>query len=100
MMELEQQNDLQSAFILLKCSKRKHDDCRKIRDAVIDDSYGYVQEAFTTNATVDDETWCVAASALVPVNEAKKFEKHLRSIHTDGNRPIGVKKLKFVLNKQ
>ncbi|PIN83459.1 MAG: hypothetical protein COV65_03490 [Nitrosopumilales archaeon CG11_big_fil_rev_8_21_14_0_20_33_24] len=100
MMKLENPNELQSAFILLKCSKKTHDDCRKIRNALIKDSYGYVQEAFTTNAIVDNETWCVAASALVPANEAKKFEKHLQDIHTDEKNPVAVKKLKFVLNKQ
>ena len=99
-MKLEKPSELQSAFVLLKCSKKTHDDCRKIRDALIDDSYGYVQEAFTTNATVDNEIWCVAASALVPTNEAKKYEKHLKDIHTKGKNSIVVKKLKFVLNKQ
>ncbi len=100
MMKLEQPNELQSGFIFVKCSKKTHDDCRKIRNAIIEKSHGYIQEAFTTNAVIDDETWCVAASALIPVSEAKKFKKHLRTIRTTGRNPITVKNLKFVLNKQ
>lgn len=99
-MKLEQPNKLQSAFILLKCSKKIHNDCRKIRDAIIENSHGYIQEAFTTKAVIDNETWCVAASALVPTNEAKKFEKHLQSINTKGKRPIIIKNLKFIIDKR
>ena len=99
-MKLEQPNELQSGFIFVKCSKRTHDDCRKIRDAIIEQSDGYVQEAYTTNAVIDEKTWCVAASALLPASKADKFKRHLRTIRTTGRHPITVKNLKLVLNKQ
>lgn len=100
MIKQKRLNELERAFVLIKCSKKTHDDCRKIRDILIEGSSGYIQEAFTTNVIVDDETWCVAASALVPTNQTKKFEKHLLTIHTKGRTPIRVKNLKFMLNKQ
>lgn len=95
-----QGNDLQNAFILAKCSKRKHNDCRKIRDALIASSSGYIQKAYTTNAEIRGETWCVAASALVPVNRAKRLERSLKEARTGGSRPVTVKNLFFALNKQ
>lgn len=99
-MKQKQQSELQNAFILLKCTKKTHDDCRKIRDALVENSSGYVQEAYTTNATISNTTWCVAASALVPTDESKKFEKHVRTIQTSGNAPIGVKELKVIMNRR
>ena len=96
---MKQANDLQSGFILVKCSKKIHNDCRKIRDALIENSDGYVQEAYTTNAKIEDVTWCVAASALFPANKTEKFKKHLSTIRTAGKHPITVKNLKFVLNE-
>ena len=99
-MKLEQSNKLQSAFVLEQCSKKIHDDCRNIRDALIEDSDGCIQEAFTTNAIVGDVTWCVAASALVPTNKAAQFEKQLRNAKTKDKTPITVKHLKIILDKQ
>lgn len=93
-----QPNDLRSALILAKCSKRKHNDCRKIRDALISSSSGYIQKAYTTNAEIRDETWCVAASALVPGNRAKVLERALRQARTGGSRPVTVKRLLFLPN--
>ena len=98
-MNLEKSNDLKSAFVLVKCSKKNHDDCRKIRDALVEES-SYVQEAYTTNANVDNEQWCVAASALVPSNEAEKFANDLWKISTRGQKPITVKNVKLLINQQ
>lgn len=93
-------NDLESAFILARCSKKSHDDCRRIRDALMDKSSGCIQEAFTTNAVVDGKTWCVAASALVRVGDAGGLERRLRRARAPGRYPVSVKNLKFILNEQ
>ena len=97
MMKLEQQGELRGGFVLVKCSKKIHNDCRKIRDAVVEQSNGHVQEAFTTNAKIEGETWCVAASALVPAGDAKKFKRRLRAVHITGRHPITVKNIKLIL---
>ncbi len=93
-------NDLENAFILAKCSKKRHDDCRKIRDELMDRSSGCIQEAFTTNAVVDGQRWCVAASALVRVGDAGMLERRLRRARVPGRHPVSVKNLKFILNEQ
>ena len=99
MMVQTQKSDLISAFILLRCSKSNHDDCRKIRDALID-QVGNVQEAYTTNATVDGVNWCVAASALVDVKDNKKFEDKLWGVHAEGKTPITVDDIRLFLDNQ
>ncbi len=76
MMKLKQSNDLKSALVLVKCSKNEHNDCRTIRDAMLK-KFGHIQEAYTTNAEIDNQKWCVAASALIPSNETDQFRKQL-----------------------
>ena len=99
MMKLEQSGKLQSAFVLVKCSKKNHNDCRKIRDAVVEQPNGHIQEVFTTNAEIEGEVWCVAASALVPADETKKFEKNLLAVRTVGRHTVAVKNLKLVFSQ-
>ncbi len=82
MMKLEQSNDLKSAFVLVKCSKNEHDDCRSIRDAMLE-KFGQIQEAYTTDAEIDNQKWCVAASALIPSDESDQFKKELSTLVTD-----------------
>lgn len=93
------QNQLKTAFILLKCDNREHKDCRKIRDALLARCPS-IRTAYTTDAKIRGERWCVAATALVNASEAEKFEKEMRSVRTDAARPIGVSKLHFVLDDQ
>ena len=52
---------LKNAFVLLQCDKKTHDDCRKIRDELL--KYPNIQRAHTTRAKINDEQWCVAATA-------------------------------------
>ena len=92
---------LSSAFIMIKCTKDTHDDCRGIRDALVDASSGCVQEAYTTDATVDGTTWCVAASAIVPTDKAAEFKEKVNGIETnDAGVPVKVKNLMFLLDKK
>jgi len=98
MMQFEK-NQLKTAFILLKCDKRKHNDCRKIRDALLE-KHPNVRKAHTTNAKIQDERWCVAATALVNTSEAKQFEDDLWKLKTETARPVGVSDLHFVLDEQ
>ena len=97
---MKQVNELQSGFVFIKCSKKTHNDCRKIRDALIEKSHGCIQEAFTTNTEIENETWCVAASALIPVSDTAKFRRELLATHTSEKHPTTIKNLKLVLNEQ
>ncbi len=81
---------LRNAFVLVRCSKKTHDDCRKIRDALIDGTSGYIQRAYTTDAVIDNNRYCVAASALVPVEDARKFKRNIMKIQTEGKRPVTI----------
>ena len=98
MMQL-QKSDLRSGFVLLKCSKQSHNDCRKIRDALID-KFSNVQEAYTTNSKIDNEQWCVAASALIDTRNAKKFEDELWKLRVKGKKPITITNLKVLVDNQ
>ncbi len=82
MMNLEQSNDLKSALVLVKCSKNEHNDCRTIRDAMLK-KFGHIQEAYTTDVEIDNQKWCVAASALIPSNESDQFKKELGNLDAD-----------------
>ncbi len=82
MMKLKQPSDLKSAFVLVKCSKNEHNDCRDIRDAMLE-KFGQIQEAYTTDAEIDNQKWCVAASALIPSDESDQFKKELSALDAD-----------------
>jgi len=94
-----QKSDLKSAFILLRCSKTNHDDCRKIRDALLD-QVGNVQEAYTTDAEIDGVKWCVAASALVDVNDTKNVDKRIWDVHAVSKKPITVNDMRLFIDNQ
>jgi len=94
-----QKSDLTSAFVLLKCSKRTHNDCRQIRDALID-QIGNIQEAYTTDAEINNEKWCVAATALIDAQDANKFKKSLWKVKTGGSKPITVDNFELLVNNQ
>ena len=90
--------ELRSAYILLKCSKKSHDDCRDIRDTLLR-MYPTVRRAMTTNAIINSKHWCVSATALVSTKDAKQFENKLRNITciTD-TKTVKVKDIHFVLD--
>ncbi|MGI0075945.1 MAG: hypothetical protein ACREAU_00885 [Nitrosopumilaceae archaeon] len=92
-------SDLKSAFVLLKCSKREHNDCRQIRDALID-QVGNIQEAYTTDAEINNEKWCVAASALIDTKDIEKFKEVMWNVKTSGSRPITVDNLELLVDNQ
>ena len=89
---------LLNAFILLQCSQRTHNDCRRIRDALVEGTSGYVQSAYTAYAMVGGRRYCVAASALVPSGEAEKFRRRIRRIRTGGKVPVTVKHIELTVN--
>ncbi|ABK76714.1 hypothetical protein CENSYa_0068 [Cenarchaeum symbiosum A] len=98
--ELKRSNIMRGAFILVKCSKTRHNDCRDIRDALIKGSSGYIQDAMTTNTVVDGTKWCVAVSALVPLDDADNFERRLKRIQTKDKKSVSVEKLKFMMDRR
>ncbi len=91
-------NELKSAYILLKCNKKEHNDCRRIRDALLE-KYPNVRRAHTTNVKIHDERWCVAATALVDSADEKKFERGLWSIHTSTKKSIGISNVHLVIDQ-
>ena len=91
---------LRNAFILVRCSKRRHDDCRRIRDTLVDGTSGYVQTAYTTDAVVRGTRYCVAASALVPAEEAGRFKRRLSRIRAGGGRPVTVERYHVIVDER
>lgn len=59
-------------------------------DALIHNSKGYVQEAYTANAKFDGAAWCVAASALAPASESERFEKNIKETKAEGKMSVEV----------
>lgn len=93
-------NELKSAFVLLKCDKKKsHDDCRQIRDALLE-KYPNVRRAYTTDAIIKGEKWCVAATALVNVAKQEAFEDELWNLKTKSKKPIGISDVHIVIDQQ
>jgi len=91
-------NELKNAYVLLKCDKKEHDDCRKIRDALLK-KYPNVRRAQTTDAKINGEKWCVAATALVNSAESERFEKDLKKLHTS-NKIVGISKVHVIIDQQ
>lgn len=98
MIQLEK-NQLKSAFILLQCDKKTHNDCRAIRNTLLE-NFPNVRKANTTDANIRGERWCVAATVLVNTFEEKQFKKKLMALKTNTTRSIGVSKLHLVLDDQ
>ncbi len=92
-------NELKNAYVLLQCDKKIHNDCRKIRDTLLEE-YPNVQRAHTTNAKINGEQWCVAATALVNTADKEKFEKGLWKLHTDSKKPVGISNIHLVIDDQ
>ena len=99
MMQLEQKNELKNAMILLKCDKTNHNDCRLIRDALLE-QYPNVRKAITTNTRIKGEKWCVAASALVNLADEEKFEKGLWNLKAGPKKNIGISNVHFIIDQQ
>lgn len=90
--------ELRSAYILLKCSKKSHDDCRDIRDTLLR-MHPIIRRAMTTNSIINNKQWCVSATALVSTKDAKQFENKLRSITcTTGTKTVKIKDIHFILD--
>ena len=86
-------------MVLVKCSKDEHNDCRAIRDAVL--KLRPVQEAYTTNAEVDGQKWCVAASALIDINETDQFKRDLdKLVACEDETSIRVDDLRLFVDGQ
>ena len=92
-------NELKSAYIFLQCDKKSHNDCRKIRDVLLE-KHPNVRRAQTTNAKIRGEQWCVAATALVNTANEDKFKKELYDLHTDSKRPVGISNVHLIVDQQ
>lgn len=89
--------DLRSAYILLRCTKKRHDDCRAIRDALLR-AHPNVQRAMTTNATVGGQKWCVAGPALVDARKAVQFKREIMRLRAGRGSRIGVERVSLAVD--
>ena len=80
----------------MKCSQNKHDDCRKIRDALLD-RHPNVRRAQTVNVKIKGERWCVSATALVNSMDAVSFEKEMSNLYAGR---IGVTDVHLIIDDQ
>ncbi len=64
------------ADILLRCSKKEHENCAALRDSLLE-NFKNVTKAYTTR-TVLDTVYCVSATAIVEDGQINKFKKQLR----------------------
>ncbi len=90
-------NQLRNAFVLIRCTKKSHKNCKPVRNALMN-NFNNVLQSYTTNAVVEDIEYCVAGKALIKDSEINKFEKNLKSLKTDSSNPIGVAELKLLIS--
>ena len=95
----QSENQLKTAFVLLQCDKKHHDECKQIRDALVS-AFPNIRKAHVTNAHIRGERWCVAATALVQKSDESAFEKSLWNLTTKTSRPIGVNNLHIITDDQ
>ncbi len=97
---LNRHDELQTALVLVRCSKTRHDDCREIMNAMLK-RFGQIQEAYTTNAKVDAKEWCVAASALIPSSGLARFREELGGLTTrEDDTDVTVSDLKILASER
>ena len=91
------ESDLRNAFVLLKCTKSEHKDCRLIRDTLMKQSKN-VLKAYTTRTKLDGVEYCVAGKAVMKSADVAKFKNDLWKIKTDTTKPIGVRELRVLVS--
>ncbi len=69
-----------------------------MRDAAMKSSKKILR-AYTTEAVMGGERYCVAGKAFVNENEIKEFKHNLRSIHSKEKRSTGIEKLKVLVSR-
>ena len=90
---LAKQKKLHTAFILIRCTKSTHKNCKPIRNALIK-NFKNVLEAYTTSKNAE---YCIAGKALVKSSEILKFEKDLEKLTTPAGK-VGVSALNIGLS--
>ena len=88
-------NHLHNAFILIRCTKKSHKNCKPVRNALMK-NFKNVLQSYTTNADVDGIEYCVAGKALVNTSEIPKFKTKLKNLTTPSKK-IGVKELQVLI---
>lgn len=91
-------DQIRNAFVLIRCTKASHKNCKPVRNAVMKE-FKNVLQSYTTDADIDGVRYCVACKALVRDSEVKKFERNLRRLKTGSKRQVGVEKMKMLVSQ-
>ena len=86
------------ADILLRCSKKEHENCAVLRDALMQ-NFKNVTMAYITRTDMDTD-YCVSASAIVKDGEILKFKDQLRKLKGTDKNKFKVSKVKLFTSKQ
>ena len=83
---------LRKTIVLLRCSEPSHENCLRMRDLLVT-KVNNITQAYTTDTTIKNEKYCVAARALVEDGQLDKFENVLQKLSTTTPHIIGVDKV-------
>ena len=89
---------LRKAFVLVRCSKSRHTNCKPMQNALNKSSKNILHSS-TTKAKLEGTRYCVAVKAIVKENEIKKFESDLWKVKTRTANPSHVAKLKLLIRQ-
>lgn len=89
-------NQLHNAFVLIRCTKASHKNCKPVRNALMN-NFKNVLQSYTTNAVVEGTEYCVAGKALIKDSEINEFEKNLKKLKTNSSKPVGISELKVLV---
>jgi len=90
-------NQLHNAFVLIRCTKSSHKNCKPVRNALMK-NFKNVLQSYTTNTNVEGTEYCVVGKAIVKSNEIKTFKNKLKKLEIGSTRSIGVAKLKVLVS--
>ncbi len=90
-------DELHKVFVLLRCSKKVHKDCRSMAGAVLKNTT-HVLKTYTTNTDFEGEKFCVVGRALAKTSELEDLENQLSKMKTDDANPIRVEKLEMLVS--
>lgn len=94
---MAQKDHLHNAFILIRCTKSRHTNCKPVRNMLMK-NFTNVLQSYTTNTSVNGTEYCVAAKALIKASEVAEFRQNIKRLKSDSSRPVGVSELKLLIS--
>ena len=89
---------LHNAFVLIRCTKQSHKNCKPVRNALMK-NFNNILQSYTTNSEVEGIEYCVVGKAIVKGNEIKPFQNKLKKLEAGtASRPVGVAELKVLIS--